>query len=177
MTLKEFSESHGVNIGAVSVYIKRHPDLFKDLINQSNTDKRSVDLSEEAVQILEKKYPVPEPVIVYNHHPDDLEMIKQKDQQILILTDMLKKEHDKNTLLETERESTAALRIQIEDHKYRLEEEKKRSEEERSRADQSLEAAHTAQIELEKEKILREKAEEELERIRKRGFWARVLNR
>lgn len=60
MKIKDFIDGRNVSYQTVRKYIVNHPDLFKGHIGRSN----NIVLDDVAIEILEKKYPFPEPVQV-----------------------------------------------------------------------------------------------------------------
>lgn len=60
MKIKDFIDGRNVSYQTVRKYIVNHPDLFKGHIGRTN----NIVLDDVAIEILEKKYPLPEPVQV-----------------------------------------------------------------------------------------------------------------
>lgn len=60
LKISEFIKGRNVNYDTVRRYLKRNPELFKGHIGRAN----NIELDEVAVQLLEEKYPLPEPVQV-----------------------------------------------------------------------------------------------------------------
>lgn len=60
MKIKDFIDGRNVSYQTVRKYIVNHPDLFKGHIGRTN----NIVLDDVAIEILEKKYPFPEPVQV-----------------------------------------------------------------------------------------------------------------
>lgn len=60
MNLVDFAKTHNVDRGTVSKYLERHPELKEMTIDTGY----HLELSNELVEILEKKYPIPKPVII-----------------------------------------------------------------------------------------------------------------
>ena len=60
MKISDFIDGRGVTYDTVRKYIVNHPELFKGHIGRTNT----IVLDDVAIEILEKKYPFPDPVQV-----------------------------------------------------------------------------------------------------------------
>lgn len=60
MKISEFIRGKNVNYDTVRRYINRNPEMFKGHVGRAN----KIELDDIAVQLLEKKYPFPEPVQV-----------------------------------------------------------------------------------------------------------------
>ena len=74
MTITEFAESRGVEAQAVSRYLVRHPE------EKANCRKvgKTLELSEEALELLSKQYPLPKPVQIIQGVPhEDYEAVQK----------------------------------------------------------------------------------------------------
>lgn len=60
MTITEFAKTHNVQINTVSKYIREHEEIQKHTTNKGKVRE----LDDAAVEMLEKKYPNPKPVII-----------------------------------------------------------------------------------------------------------------
>ena len=60
MKISDFIDGRGVTYDTVRKYIVNHPELFKGHIGRTN----NIVLDDVAIEILEKKYPFPDPVQV-----------------------------------------------------------------------------------------------------------------
>lgn len=58
MKISEFIQGRNVNYDTVRRYINRNPEMFKGHVGRAN----KIELDDIAVQLLEEKYPAPEPV-------------------------------------------------------------------------------------------------------------------
>lgn len=94
MTITEFAKSRNVSVNTVSKYIREHEE-FKGLIKAKG---KSRILSDEALVLLDKKYPLPRPVQIIKGIPeeehlkviqDHLRIINEKDKKIEQLQDTL----------------------------------------------------------------------------------------
>jgi len=115
LILSEFVRGRDVRINAVSNYISRNPELFEGHIRREG---KNTILDDEAVSILEKKYPMPKPVILVEGVPEEehREVLGKlsKAQELIIslqnqLTDqkLLNAEHEYNMKLLEEKQSRA----------------------------------------------------------------------
>lgn len=184
MNITEFAETRNVKINAVSNYLSRHPEIKKHTVKNG----KETELTPQAVEMLDKVYPVPKPVqIVTGVDPEEhkriqveLEMLRKKYDATLEKIAMLQEERfsDQEKLIQAE-----AKQLLLEDKEKQLAEEK----EQRKIAENSLsteksarEAAERHVSELEKaietaENGLSE-ANAEVERLRNRSLWHRILN-
>ena len=67
MTIAEFAEVHGVDAQTVRIYLKRHPEIRK----HTHMDGRIIVLETEALEKLDKAYPLPKPVTVIKGIPHE----------------------------------------------------------------------------------------------------------
>ena len=75
MTITEFAESRNVEAQAVSRYLVRHP---KEKASCRKVGK-TIELSDEAYELLDKQYPLPKPVQVINGVPhEEYEAVQKK---------------------------------------------------------------------------------------------------
>ena len=79
MNITEFAAARHIEAQAVSKYISRHPEEFKGLISRVG---KEVILSDGAVYLLEKKYPLPKPIEVVVDHQSRDELIKVQREVI-----------------------------------------------------------------------------------------------
>lgn len=78
MTITEFAESRNVEAQAVSRYLVRHPAEKASCRKVGKT----LELSEEALELLSKQYPMPKPVQVVNGVPhEEYEAVQKKLDQ------------------------------------------------------------------------------------------------
>ena len=63
MNITEFSESRNIKVQAVSNYISRHPKLFD---GHTSKEGNLTILDDAALELLDKKYPLPQPIQVIN---------------------------------------------------------------------------------------------------------------
>lgn len=148
MILSEFIKGRNVKINAVSNYISRNPELFEGHIRREG---KNTYLGDEAVRILDAKYPLPKPAIVINGVPEDehravLQQLVINNEKLAEAREIMLQMQEQLTeqkLLAAEAEHRAALIEAGEQHK-------------------------TKEIETLKE---------ELAQLKNRGLWDRIRNR
>lgn len=107
MILSDFLKGRDVRINAVSNYISRNPELFNGHVTRQG---KNTILDDEAIRILDEKYPFPKPNIIINGlDPEaerELREKLQKAQELIIklqndLTDqkLLNAEYEANKML------------------------------------------------------------------------------
>ena len=84
MNITEFAESRNVKSTTVYQYIQRHKETFKDHTKKIGN---TAELDDEALGILDKVYPLPKPVQVIEGIPEaeHLREIAEKDKEIQAL--------------------------------------------------------------------------------------------
>lgn len=122
MTISEFLKGRNVERQAITRYINRHEDEFDGHITKTG---REIELDEDAIRILERKYPLPAPVeIIIDHESRDKlleaqERIIQLQQTVCELQKQLT-EHERTKFLLEDAEN----RLSVSESKNRaLEEE------------------------------------------------------
>ena len=125
MILSEFLRGRNVKINAVSNYISRNPDLFEGHVRREG---KNTFLDDDAVRILDEKYPFAKPTVIINGlDPDEERALRerlQKAQEVII---QMQNELTDCKLLNAEKDANLRL---IEDRHQRLEEETKALKEE-----------------------------------------------
>lgn len=166
MNIKEFAESHNQHHRTVSIYIKRHPELFdghvEDLENQKILD-------DNAIKILEKQYPLPKPVHIMENsetqkkYINSLEQINYLQNQLLHVREQLQELKSLKLLLEERNNENQEIKNHI----------KSLSEE-----------LVCLQVEREKHTIIIESKEKDFdelnlkyEKLKNRGLWDRIINK
>lgn len=100
LKISDFAKSRNVNYDTVRRYIKRNPDIFKDHIGKAN----NIELDDEALKILDEKYPLPSPVEVIQ----DTERVNHLMERLADLQEKLIFALEQNALLQQE---NAELRL------------------------------------------------------------------
>ena len=143
MTITEFAESRGVEPQAVNRYLLRHKDVKGTCVKNGKT----IELSEEALELLQKKYPVPKPVQIIKGVPQE--------------------EYDKllKMYAAAEKEIADIQGLRMEETKLLMKTKEKLFQlEDKSRED------------LQKEKNRADMAEAEVERLQSRNLLQRIFN-
>ena len=159
MNITEFAQSRNKTVGAVSNYIQRHRDLFKGHTKKTGTN---AELDEYALEILEKKYPLPKPVEVV----EDIETIKELSETRKELAEAGKRiEVLQSKLLESSKQiaQAEATKLLLEDKTAQLDKAEKEAQDLKNK-NENLSA------ELEKLRI-------ENATLKNRGLFARIFNR
>lgn len=151
MTITEFCKGREVDSQAVRKYIDRHPEEFA---NHTGKKGRETTLDEDAIRLLEEKYPLAKPVeVIKGIDPKDyaavLEQLAQAKDIIIKLQQARQEDLQKIAAAE-------ATQILLEDKENQLRELKEEYGSERGK---------------------REEAEAELQRMRNRNLFERLLNR
>lgn len=162
MILSEFLKGRDVKINAVSNYISRNPDKFEGHIKREG---KNTILDDEAVRILEEKYPYPKPITIFNGVPEEehmkvLEDLLQAKSAII----MLQNELTDQKLINAQNEANMML---LEDKKEYLEQRMQEREQEQ----QNLKK------ELSEQEQENRKMKEEIERLRNRKLFDRIFNK
>lgn len=122
LKIQEFIQGRNIKYATVFQYIKRNQDAFSGHIGKSN----NIELDDEAVRLLEKKYPFPEPVQVVQD--------PAARDKLLEVTEKYAAAMEKITLLT---EQNAQLLV-IQSKQRFLEEENKNLTEDLNRTEQEL---------------------------------------
>ena len=82
VNIADFARSHDASPDAVRMWISRNPDKFPEGAITRKSGHRDAELSAAAVAVLEQAYPLPKPVQVVQHDPQDLEELRQETQYL-----------------------------------------------------------------------------------------------
>ena len=154
MYLKDFAEGRNESSHTIATYIRRHPEEFEGHTSMSGN---KLVLDDEAIEILDKVYPLPKPVEIIVDHESRDKFIKALEE-----IRVLEKEIKESYQIVAEAKATLML---LEDKKQELEASRADFEAERERADGLLLENTELKIQLEAEKN------------RKLSFWERVTGR
>lgn len=166
MKIAEFAKSRNVSIDTIHKYIRRNSEAFDGHI--TNEGKRFI-LDEEAVRLLNEKYPLPRPIEVI----DDIETIKELSETRRELADAQKRILDLQGQLLSVTAKLAhaeAMEMMLEDKKNQL----LKAENEISdlRIENRTNYEKLSQLESANTEHLIE-----LERLKNRGLIERILNK
>ena len=163
LKITDFADARNVDRNAVTQYIRRHDDLFK---GHTKVKANCMFVDDEAVILLEKKYPLPRPIEVV----EDIETIKELSETRKELAKAEKRiEEIQKQLLEASKQiaQAEATQMLLEDKEAQLEREYERSAKAEARI-----ASAEGQMESLRTEI--EKLQEELERERAKT-WVQKL--
>ena len=147
ITITEFSEQRNEDRDTVNAYIRKHPEIQKDV---SKKGKNTViDTASDGYALLDKQYPLPKPI----------ELIKTQELVIQL--------QDKLNRAQMQIAQAEATKILLEDKEAQLEREYERSA-------KAEERATTAEGQMESLRTEIEKLQEELERERAKT-WVQKL--
>lgn len=151
MNISEFAESRNLQSQTVSIYIRRHPEQFD---GHTSRDGKSVELDEVALDLLDKAYPLPQPVEIIK----DTEILKALSATQRELTEAQKviislqaQIQEKSDLISAAQANQLLLEVKEEE----------------------LHAKDELNMELQRRA---EAAEAELDKLKKRSFWERLFN-
>lgn len=152
MILSDFIKGRDIKINAVSNYISRNPDKFK---NHVTREGNHTILDDEAVRILENKYPIPKPTIIINGlDPDEERELRQRLA-------------DANESLAKARDVMLAMQNEITEHKLLI------AEHEHGIALLEERTSHEkALLELQNKEL-----QEKIAKLENRGLFGRIFNK
>ena len=183
MTIKEFAESRGIAQNTVSMYLKRYSDKHAGFVryvtdenNRPVCDNQGQQmLTDECIAVLERKYPLPEPVAVYEHHPEDLARIVSLERSVSLLSESNARLTEQNSRL-LEQLAVSSKELEDSREKVRAIEEKQYSAEKEFMTSaegmkEEIEASKKAEAESARRVEELEKALEDA----KRPWWRRLF--
>ncbi|MCB5374130.1 hypothetical protein LIP36_11080 [Amedibacillus dolichus] len=140
MKTSEFLQGRDVERQALTRYINRHPELFKNHIKK---DGKEIDLDDEAVAILDEVYPLIKPVELINGVP--------KEVHIQLQNELIKTQKENSELMKALLKVNEQLAI-ANTEKLLLEEKAKQFEELKEQNKSISDELSVTKVELEKEK-------------------------
>jgi len=151
LNMSEFLKGREVKANTLSNYVTRHPELFEGHVKREG---KNTFFDDEAVRILEEKYPIAKPVVIVNglSQEEERELRKRLQQSQELLLAM--QNELTNTKLQLAEKETLSLRIEMKDEKI----------EQLSR-------------EVDELKTTNQELKEAIEKDRKRGLIQRIFNR
>ncbi len=157
ITITEFSEQRNEDRDTVNAYIRKHPEIQKDV---SKKGKNTViDTASDGYALLDKQYPLPKPIEVIEDTESRAKLIKTQELVIQL--------QDKLNRAQMQIAQAEATKILLEDKETQLEREYERSA-------KAEERATTAEGQMESLRTEIEKLQEELERERAKT-WVQKL--
>lgn len=117
MNLTEFAQSHNIEMQVISKHIKAHADEYQGKIKENGKSK---ELTDEAIEILEKYYPIPKPVQVINGVPEEehrkkLEELESVQKDLLTAKDLIISLKDQLTDYQLKLKDTENEQLRIEE--------------------------------------------------------------
>lgn len=131
MNVKEFAKIHNQQLVTVSTYIKRHKELFEGHIKKIGSN---IDLDDDAIKILEVKYPLPEPIVLTPLDETQKKYIRALEQNNHL--------HQQIVQLQTQLQESNSIKLLFEKQENEL-----------------------------------EKLKEKYEKLKNRGLWDRIVNK
>lgn len=116
MNISQFALSRNLKYQTVSIYIKRHPELFDGHLHRVS---KSLELDDAALALLEKKYPDPTQLSVMDGVPTDehlrvVKALEQAQDEIIRLQNELRDLSSAQLLLEDRERQLEDLRTELE---------------------------------------------------------------
>lgn len=132
MTITEFARIHDVQVQTVAKYVREHDEFKGHITKKGNTRV----LDNEAIQMLEKKYPLPKPVQVIDGIAPKLhyEALAEKDNQIQALQKIIIDLQSRQSQLLEEIGDLRGKTLLLEDRNRQIEELKTELQEERGKS-------------------------------------------
>ena len=156
LKIADFAEERNVDRNAVTQYIRRHDELFK---GHTEVKGNCMFVDDDAMILLDKKYPLPKPIEVIEDTESRAKLIKTQELVIQL--------QDKLNRAQTQIAQAEATKLLLEDKEAQLEREYERSAKAEARI-----ASAEGQMESLRTEI--EKLQEELERERAKT-WVQKL--
>lgn len=160
-TVKSFAEERNLEKDTVSQYIRRH----REFDGHTRIEKKDMYLDSVALELLDKKYPLPKPVQVIQGIPleEHEELVKKYGETLKAFERVMMDSQDKSQVIEQLRADKLLLETATSQNKALIEEKDRNIAELEKRA-KELEERLSA-------------SESECEKIKSRGFWDRVFNK
>lgn len=164
MNISEFARSRGIEPQTVRHYVNDHEDIKKHTKKVGKT----VELSDEAIELLDKIYPLPRPVQIMNgvdpeEHKAVVDKLSSAQEYIIKLHETVEQLKDKVNENEKLIAQAEAQKILLED---------KNSQLEAARAE-----GEKKDTEIDYLKKANEDLQAELERLKNRSFLDRLFNK
>lgn len=159
MKLADFAEARGKKLDTIGQYIRRHAEQFK---GHTWTEGNVLHLDDEGERLLNEKYPLPRPVEIV----EDVETIKElsETRKALAASQAMVAELQRELMKQQSQVAQLeATQMLLEDRENMLREERA---ERKAAEEKTLEALLSV-----KEKEL------EIQKLRNRNFWERIMNK
>ena len=179
MYLRDFAEIRGVKPDTVASYIRNHPEIAE----LTSMEGKFMVLSDEAVDILDKKYPLPKPVQVVQD-TESLKTLSEAQQTIILMQQKMLEmaAENKKLALQAEKvlmleaaelekvEKIGKLEADIDSRNEIITEKEKQLYDEQQAHYNTVAELAEAQKQL-------SDAQQELERLKNRSFFQRLFNK
>ncbi len=173
MTITEFADSRGVKVQAVNNYIKRHSSEFQ---GHSKKVGNARELDEVAIEILNKKYPLPRPVEIIEDKESREKLIKALER-----LDQMRDSIENLRIELYEAEKKALLNenavLRLEDKEKEVEALTIQLEVSTSELESTKGELKSTRAELEVSASKLESAKAEIDRLNNRSLIERILNK
>ncbi len=163
LKIADFAEERNVDRNAVTQYIRRHDELFK---GHTEVKGNCMFVDDDAMILLDKKYPLPKPIEVIEDTESRAKLIKTQELVIQL--------QDKLNRAQTQIAQAEATKLLLEDKEAQLEREYERSAKAEERATTAEARIASAEGQMESLRTEIEKLQEELERERAKT-WVQKL--
>lgn len=172
MFLRDFAEMRGVKADTVATYIRRHPEIAE----HTSTEGYFMVLDDVAIDMLDKKYPLPKPVQVIQD-TESLKKLTEAQEFIIKLQEKMVKMAEENSKLALQAEKVLMLEAAEQEKAETIGKLEAELEYKNDKIDEEQQAHQaTAQELADTQKQLSE-AQQELERLKNRSFFQRLLNK
>lgn len=172
MFLKDFAEMRGVKPDTVATYIRRHPEIAA----LTSTEGYHMVLSEEAIDILDKKYPMPKPVQVIQD-TESLKKLNDAQEFIIKLQEKMMQMAEENSRLAIQAEKVLMLEAAEQEKADRISKLEADIDRRDDLLDEEKQAHQNTASELADTQKQLADTQQELERMKNRSLWQRIFNK
>lgn len=172
MFLKDFAEMRGVKADTVATYIRRHPEIAE----HTSTEGYFMVLDDVAIDMLDKKYPMPKPVQVVQD-TESLKKLAEAQQTIILMQQKMLEMAAENKELALQAEKVLMLEAAEQEKAEAIGKLEAELEYKNDKIDEEQQAHQTTAAELADAQKQLSEAQQELERLKNRNFIQRLLNK
>ena len=172
MNITEFARQRGVEPQTVRHYINEHAEIKK----HTTKNGKSVELLAEAEKLLDQKYPLPKPIEIIEDKESRQKLIQAQELIVQLQQkqlELMERIADQSTAIA----KAEAQTILLEDKERQLQERDKQIKELGQRLNEKEYELSEQRSELEEEKEQKLEAVQEVERLKNRGLWDRIMNK
>lgn len=160
MYLREFAEQRGQNPATISQYIRDHAAEFE---GHTSMDGKQKVLDEVAIQLLDKKYPLPKPIQVIEDTESRKQLVEAQ-QYIIKLQEKMFEMQEANNKLALEANKIKFLEADIERRDDLLDDAEQKLQEEKAQHAATQQQLSSVESEL-------TSAKQEIERLKNRSIF------